>query len=71
MDFTPQVETREISDAELDGISGGLLDDVVSTVTGTVDSVAPVTPVVMGVVGAAQALTGVDAGAVTGAIAGL
>lgn len=54
-DFTPQVETREIADAELDGISGGIAAGVtaagygagvgVGDVVGTVESVLPVAQV--------------------------
>jgi hypothetical protein len=55
-DFTPQVETGEISDSELDNISGGIASagaDVagrgasvsVGNVVGTVQSLAPALPV--------------------------
>ncbi|MDQ0942324.1 hypothetical protein [Streptomyces sp. V1I1] len=55
-DFTPQVETVEISDSELDNISGGIASagaDVagrgaavsVGDVVGTVQSLAPALPV--------------------------
>jgi hypothetical protein len=55
-DFTPQVETGEISDSELDNISGGIASagaDVagrgasvsVGDVVGTVQSLAPALPV--------------------------
>ncbi|GGX88105.1 type A2 lantipeptide [Streptomyces minutiscleroticus] len=68
---TPQVETAEISDAELDNVSGGLSLDVVNTVTGTVDSVAPVTGVVNHVVGTVEGVTGLNTAPVTGLVAGL
>lgn len=45
-DFTPQVETREISDSDLDNVSGGVLGvdvaSVVSPVLAVADTVAPV-----------------------------
>ncbi|GAA1906253.1 type A2 lantipeptide [Streptantibioticus ferralitis] len=30
-DFTPQVETREIADSDLDNVSGGILGEVVQS----------------------------------------
>ncbi|MGP4003001.1 hypothetical protein [Streptomyces sp. 8N706] len=55
MDFTPQVETREIADNELDGIAGGTAGVAanaagygaavgVGDVAGTVESLASVVP---------------------------
>lgn len=46
MNSTPQVETVEISDAELDNVSGGLSLNALGTVTGLVDGVAPVSGLV-------------------------
>ncbi|MER5970514.1 type A2 lantipeptide [Streptomyces sp. NPDC002055] len=66
-DFTPQVETREIADADLDTISGGVLGPVVADTVGTVDSVLPT---VAGVTGLATEVTGVNTAPVTG-LAGL
>lgn len=68
MDFTPQVETREIADADLDNVSGGLVGGVAGNVVGTAEgTVAQVT-------GTASQVTGLDvaglAGGVT-AVAGL
>lgn len=54
MDFTSQVETREIADADLDNVSGGLLGGVIHTVTG------PVEATVYTVEGTVQGLTGVN-----------
>lgn len=71
MDFTPQVETREISDADLDNVSGGLLDGLVGTATSTVDGVVPVTGTVTGLVGTAEGLTGLDTTQVSGVVTGL
>ncbi|MBY8876386.1 type A2 lantipeptide [Actinacidiphila acidipaludis] len=65
---TPQVETREISDTELDGVSGGIsisggaqidgLDTLVGSATSALPSL-PVGEVVGLVTGAAGTLTGV------------
>lgn len=75
MNFTPQVETAEISDSDLDTISGGLhsavADGVVGNATSTLDSVAPVSGIVGTVVGTAESATGLNTGAVTGLVAGL
>jgi hypothetical protein len=52
-DFTPQVETREIDDCDLDNVSGGLgvlgIDTagVVAPVLGTVEGALPVTGTVL------------------------
>ncbi|MGW8380870.1 type A2 lantipeptide [Streptomyces sp. ODS28] len=67
MDFTPQVETAEISDAELDNVSGGLVGGAVNGALGTVDSVAPVSEVT----GTVTKTTGVDTSGVTGLVSGL
>ncbi|MFG2194202.1 type A2 lantipeptide [Streptomyces sp. NPDC048639] len=61
-DFTPQVETREIADEDLDNVSGGVLGLAVGNVVGTVDSVAPVSEVT----GIASQATGLDTTQVTG-----
>ena len=54
-DFTPQVETREIADSELDNVSGGVLGvDVagaVAPVLGALDAYAPVSATVAQVTG--------------------
>ncbi|MGW1376832.1 type A2 lantipeptide [Streptomyces sp. NPDC002446] len=71
MDFTPQVQTQEISDADLDNVSGGLVGGVLGSVTGTVDSVAPVSGVVGEATGLVGETTGVNTGAVTNIVAGL
>ncbi|GAA1912368.1 type A2 lantipeptide [Streptantibioticus ferralitis] len=64
-DFTPQVETREIDDTELDNVSGGVgalglnVSGVVGSVVGTVDSVVPgVGPTVGQVTGLVPGVTG-------------
>lgn len=67
----PQVETVEISDADLDNVSGGLQLNALGTVTGLVDGVAPVSGLVNTVVGTVEGATGLNTGAVTGLVAGL
>ncbi|MER6995624.1 type A2 lantipeptide [Streptomyces sp. NPDC000410] len=75
MNFTPQVETAEISDADLDNVSGGLHSAVasgaVAGVTGTLDGIVPVSGVVGSVVGTVESATGLNTSAVTGLVAGL
>lgn len=70
MDFTPQVETREISDSDLDDVSGGVLGSVVGTAVSTADSIAPVSETVDTVNGTVTGATGIDTSQVTG-LAGL
>ncbi|MCX4672713.1 type A2 lantipeptide [Streptomyces sp. NBC_01381] len=75
MNSTPQVQTLEISDADLDNVSGGLSAAAVGTVTGAVDSIAPVSSTVAGVVGVVEGTTGLNtaplAGLATSTVAGL
>jgi hypothetical protein len=71
MNSTPRVETVEISDAELDNVSGGLSLNAVSTLTGTLDSVAPVSSTVDTVVGVVEGVTGLNTAPITGLVAGL
>jgi len=71
MNSTPQVETVEISDAELDNVSGGLSVNALGTVTGLVDSIAPVTGLVNGVVNTVEGVTGLNTAPVTNLVAGL
>ncbi|MER7187353.1 type A2 lantipeptide [Streptomyces hyaluromycini] len=71
MNSTPQVETVEISDAELDNVSGGLSLNALGTVTGLVDSVAPVSGLVNTVVGTVEGVTGLNTQPVTNLVAGL
>jgi len=66
---TAQVETREISDADLDNVSGGLLGPVLSTV-GTVDAMLPPLPSLSDVTGLVSGVTGVNAAPIV-SIAGL
>ncbi|MFF9905801.1 type A2 lantipeptide [Streptomyces olivaceus] len=71
MNSIPQVETTEISDADLDNVSGGLNVNAVGTVTGLVDGVAPVSGLVNTAVGTVEGVTGLNAAPVTGLVAGL
>ncbi|PZT71211.1 type A2 lantipeptide [Streptomyces sp. SW4] len=71
MNSTPQVETVEISDAELDNVSGGLSVNAVGTVTGVLDSVAPVSGLVNTAVGTVEGVTGLNTAPVTNLVAGL
>ena len=71
MNSTPQVETVEISDAELDNVSGGLSLNALSTVTGVVDGIAPVSGLVDTVVGTVEGVTGLNVTPVTNLVAGL
>ncbi|MFF8594708.1 type A2 lantipeptide [Streptomyces sp. NPDC015220] len=71
MNSTPQVETVEISDAELDNVSGGLSVNALGTVAGVVDGVAPVTGLVDTAIGTVEGVTGLNTAPVTNLVAGL
>ncbi|MER6676589.1 type A2 lantipeptide [Streptomyces sp. NPDC000983] len=71
MNSTPQVETVEISDAELDNVSGGLAVNAVGTVTGLVDGIVPVSGLVNTAVGTVEGVTGLNTAPVAGLVAGL
>ncbi|MFF1439088.1 type A2 lantipeptide [Streptomyces sp. NPDC058295] len=71
MNSTPQVETVEISDAELDNVSGGLSLNAVGSVTGLVDGIAPVSGLVNTAVGTVEGVTGLNTAPVTNLVAGL
>jgi hypothetical protein len=71
MNSTPQVETVEISDADLDNVSGGLSVNAIGTVTGLVDGVAPVSGLVDTAVGTVEGVTGLNTAPVTNLVAGL
>ncbi|MDG9719482.1 type A2 lantipeptide [Streptomyces sp. DH24] len=68
---TPQVETVEISDAELDNVSGGLSVNTLNSATGALNGVAPVTQTVDTVVGTVEGVTGLNVAPVQGLVAGL
>ncbi|MEU7278223.1 type A2 lantipeptide [Streptomyces sp. NPDC045431] len=73
--MNPQIQTQEISDADLDNVSGGLHSAVagsaVANVTATVDSIAPVSGVATSAVGAVESFAGLNSSALTGFVAGL
>ncbi|MEU7469033.1 type A2 lantipeptide [Streptomyces sp. NPDC044984] len=71
MNSTPQVETIEISDADLDNVSGGLSVNAVNTLTGAVDGIAPVSGLVDTAVGTVEGVTGLNTAPVTNLVAGL
>ncbi|MFJ2262109.1 type A2 lantipeptide [Streptomyces sp. NPDC087844] len=71
MNSTPQVQTAEISDADLDNVSGGLALNAVGAVTGAVNGIAPVTGLVDTAVGTVEGVTGLNTAPVTGLVAGL
>lgn len=71
MNSTPRVETVEISDTELDNVSGGLSVNALSTVTGAVNGIAPVSGLVDTTVGTVEGVTGLNTAPVTGLVAGL
>ncbi|MDH6622353.1 hypothetical protein M2271_000140 [Streptomyces sp. LBL] len=71
MNSTPQVETVEISDAELDNVSGGLAVNALGTVTGLVDGIAPVSGLLNTAVGTVEGVTGLNTAPVTGLVAGI
>ncbi|MGW4439456.1 type A2 lantipeptide [Streptomyces sp. NPDC004596] len=71
MNSTPRVETVEISDAELDNVSGGLSVNALTTVTGAVNGVAPVSGLVDTAVGTVEGVTGLNTQPVTNLVAGL
>ncbi|MFD9395118.1 type A2 lantipeptide [Streptomyces sp. NPDC060000] len=71
MNSTPQVQTAEISDAELDNVSGGLSLNAVGTVTGLVDGIAPVSGLVNTAVGTVEGVTGLNTAPVANLVAGL
>ncbi|GAA3811968.1 hypothetical protein GCM10022403_052230 [Streptomyces coacervatus] len=71
MNSTPRVETVEISDAELDAVSGGLSINAVNSVTGALDGIAPVSSTVDTVVGTVEGVTGLNTAPITGLVAGL
>lgn len=71
MNSTPRVETAEISDADLDNVSGGLIGGLVATATGLADTVLPVSGVLNTAVGTVEGVTGVSTAPVTNLVAGL
>ncbi|MGP3999418.1 type A2 lantipeptide [Streptomyces sp. 8N706] len=70
-DFTPQVETREIADSDLDNVSGGLVGQVVGTALGTVGTVDAALPTVADVNGLAAQTTGLNPAGIAASATGL
>ncbi|OIK29561.1 hypothetical protein [Streptomyces malaysiense] len=71
MNSTPQVETVEIADAELDAVSGGLQVNALNTVTGAVNGIAPVSGLADTAIGTVEGVTGLNVAPVTSLVAGL
>jgi hypothetical protein len=71
MNSTPQVETVEISDAELDNVSGGLSVNALNTVTGAVNGIAPVAGLTDTAISTVEGVTGLNTAPITGLVAGL
>ncbi|AGS73335.1 MULTISPECIES: hypothetical protein [Streptomyces] len=71
MNSTPQVETVEISDAELDNVSGGLSVNALNTATGALNGIAPVSGLVDTAVGTVEGVTGLNTQPLTNLVAGL
>ncbi|BBC91861.1 MULTISPECIES: hypothetical protein [Streptomyces] len=71
MNSTPQVQTAEIADAELDAVSGGLQVNALNTVTGAVNGIAPVSDLANTAIGTVEGVTGLNVAPVTGLVAGL
>jgi hypothetical protein len=69
--MNPQVETVEISDADLDTVSGGLSVNALNTLTSTVDGIVPLTPTVDSLVDTVEGTTGLNTAPVTNLVAGL
>lgn len=71
MNSASQVQTAEISDADLDNVSGGLAVNAVGTVTGLVDGIAPVSALAGTAIGTVEGVTGLNTQPVTSLVAGL
>ncbi|CAL9628233.1 type A2 lantipeptide [Streptomyces sp. enrichment culture] len=72
MNSTPQVETAEIADADLDNVSGGLHLNTLDSTLGLAQEIAPgAFGLVNTVSGVAQGVTGVNLAPAQGFVAGL
>ncbi|MGW0998554.1 type A2 lantipeptide [Streptomyces sp. NPDC002523] len=71
MNSTPQVETAEISDAELDNVSGGLSVNSLNTVTGAVNGIAPLSGLSDTAINTVEGVTGLNTQPLTNLVAGL
>ncbi|WP_175407528.1 type A2 lantipeptide [Streptomyces sp. TRM64462] len=67
----PQIQTQEISDADLDNVAGGLCGGLVGNLVGSVDAVVPVAGTVADLTGTTDALTGLNTQGATAYAAGL
>ncbi|GAQ55969.1 hypothetical protein [Streptomyces acidiscabies] len=65
------IQTVEISDAELDNVSGGLTLNALGTVTNLVDGIVPVSGVLNTAVSTVEGVTGLSVAPVTNLVAGL
>lgn len=65
------IQTVEISDAELDNVSGGLSVNAVNGALETVNGILPVSGLVDTVVGTVEGVTGLNVAPVTSLVAGL
>ncbi|MEW1655136.1 type A2 lantipeptide [Streptomyces sp. NPDC093707] len=61
-----QIQTQEISDADLDNVSGGLVGEVVNAVTTAAGSVSPAAGALQTATGTVHQATGLDATGVAG-----
>ncbi|MFG2334353.1 type A2 lantipeptide [Streptomyces sp. NPDC048604] len=67
--MNPQIQTMEISDADLDNVSGGLGGGVVANGTLAIDGIAPaVTPLVGTLVGTVEGATGLNTAPIAGLV---
>ncbi|MET8978417.1 type A2 lantipeptide [Streptomyces sp. NPDC004539] len=65
------IQTAQISDADLDNVSGGLTLNALGTVTDLVDGVVPVSGVLNTALGTVEGVTGLSVAPVTNLVAGL
>ncbi|PRH75920.1 type A2 lantipeptide [Streptomyces solincola] len=66
-----QLQTQEISDADLDNVSGGLVGGAVGNLVGTVDAVVPVSGAIGDLTGTVDGLTGLNTTGAANFAAGL
>ncbi len=71
MNSTPRVETVEISDADLDTVSGGQTINTLNAAANALDSVAPVSSLVSSGVSTTEDVTGLNTAPVTDLVAAL
>jgi hypothetical protein len=71
MNSTPQVATVEISDAELDNVSGGLQVNAVDGALDAVNGLAPVSSLCATLVSTAEGVTGLKTAPASSLVAGL